>query len=120
MTCYKAVLIACVLSAVSLSADAPVTLKVESGFYLFEPAWIRLKVQVEPDEANRLLRVEIVSDGFSRSSDEDLYGTRSRRTRWIDYPDVPAGDYTVTARVERPTQQPWIATDRFRVIGRDY
>lgn len=107
------------IGTVSLSADEPVRIKLESGYYLFEPAWIRIKVQVEPDEANRGLFVTAVSDSFERSSFEQLEGTRSRRTRWVDWPDVPAGNYTVTAYVDRPGDRPWRAIDGFRVIGRE-
>lgn len=82
-------------------ATNPVAIHVEGGPIKTEPAYVRLRVRVEPDPANRWLTVMIVSEGFGRSSVEQLEGDRSPRTRWIDYPDVPAGDYQAEAVVER-------------------
>lgn len=90
---------------------------VEGGHVRAAPAWIRLRVQVAPDPLNRWLTVAIVSDGFGRSSLEQLDGARAPRTRWVEYPDVPAGVYTVQAIVARPPQRPWRAHAGFQVVG---
>ena len=84
--------VAVVWWALNAVANEPrVRVVVESGYFVRAPAWIRLRVSVEPDAANLVLIVGALSDGFERVSDEQLDGARSRRTRWIEWPAVPAG-----------------------------
>lgn len=99
-------------------ADAQVRIAVESGYYLSEPAYIRLRVTVQPDPANRGLTVAAVSANFETSSYEQLDGASAPRTRWRDWRDIPAGEYVVVADVDRSPQRPWRATTRFTVVGR--
>jgi len=91
---------------------------VESGRILFEPAYIRLRVRVEPDPQNRALAMGIVGDSFETSSLEQLEGDRARITRWVDYKDVPAGDYTAVAQLLRVDGTTETVRDSFQVIGR--
>lgn len=98
------------------AAASPVRVAVVSGNFLSEPAFVRLRVRVEPDAANRVLTTEIESDDFSTSSDEDLrHGTRP--SRWVDFKNVPAGVYTARATVTRGAERPWRATAGFTVLG---
>lgn len=76
---------------------------VEGARTQFEPGYIRVRVMVEPHQDNRGLTVAAISEGFSRSSYEQLEGVRSPRTRWIDWPNVPSGEYDIIARVTRAT-----------------
>lgn len=85
----------------------------------FEPAQIRLRVQVEPHEANRVLMVAAVDGGdVMRRSDEQLEGARSARTRWIEWDGIGAGEYTAVAVVRRADGSEARAQAPFRVISR--
>ena len=106
-----------VLTAVSVRVE-PVTIVVESGYYLFEPAWIRVRVRVEPDPENRALSVAILSDSSETSSLEQLPGDKARATRWVTYKDVPAGDYEAIAYVDRGAHAPWMTRSHFMVLSR--
>lgn len=97
--------------------EPPVRLTIEGGPIKRAPAYVRLRVHVEPDAANRWLSVQIDSGDFLRGSSEALEGERAARTRWIDYRDVPAGQYDVVAIVDRGRARRWVATARFIVVG---
>lgn len=114
----RIIVVAAWVSATVVAAPAPVGVVVESGRFVFEPAWIRVRVQVEPDAANRWLVVEMDSGAFYRRSDEQMEGDRSPRTRWVDWPDTPAGTYAVSATVDRGAERPWRATTTVVVLGR--
>lgn len=91
--------------------DGPnLALTVESSIYSFEPAFVRVRVRVEPNAQNRRLTVGLVSDGFSTSSDENLAGDQARISRWLEFRDVPAGEYTAVAYLLRTNADPLTAT----------
>ena len=98
--------------------DARLRIAVEGGYYQMEPAWIRVRVSVDPDAANRGLLVAAISDGFETSSYEQLEGTASPLTRWKTFKDVPAGTYALIARVDRGHALTWYARTSVTVIGR--
>ena len=95
-----------------------VSIAVEGARVQFEPGQIRLRIRVERDKYNRALTVALVSDGFERSSLEQLEGESSPLVRWVDYRDVPAGEYVVIAIVHRPEDRPIRAEDRLQVLSR--
>lgn len=105
-------LLAVLLCFTALSEPPRVAVRIEGGLIRFAPADIRLRVTVEPNEANRLLVVEADGELFYRSSDEDLTG-ESPRTRWIWYRALPAGSYTVTATVNHR----WRDRQHLEVLG---
>lgn len=108
--------VACGVAAVTTQRLSVV---VERGHIHQAPAWIRLRVRVAPDPANRTLILRAESpDGFARRSDESLEGSRAAKTRWVEWGDVPAGTYTVQATVERGAERPWRASAGFIVLGR--
>ena len=91
------------------SIDDPgrVRITVEGPQYQFEPGHFRLRISVEPDPANRDLTVTAISEMFARSSYEHLDGVHSPRTRWLEYHNIPAGQYVVIATVDRGTEPSW-------------
>lgn len=113
-----AAIVGLVLLAVWARDDAKLRIVVEGGRVQMEPAWIRLRIRVEPDALNRALTVALIGDGFETSSLEQLEGDRARITRWIEYKDVPAGVYAVVAEVYRPPEQAWHAEAEVTVISR--
>ena len=97
--------------------QAQVQIVVEGGLVHFEPATFRLRIRVEPHQDNRGLTAAAIVDGLViRSSYEQLDGS-SPRTRWVQWPDMPAGDYTVLAHLAR-TQQTLTDRAAVTVIGR--
>jgi len=100
------------------SADSGVRVTVESGYFQYEPATIRLKVHVTPDALNRALSIAIYSDEYERGSLEEMDGADAPMTRWVEYRAVPAGEYDAVAVVHRPADQPQIARAAFAVLSR--
>ena len=96
----------------------PVSIAVEGSRYQYEPATVRLRVRVERDPANRALTVALVSDGFERSSLEQLDGTAAPLVRWVEYRDVPFGVYSAVAVVQRTEKGLLRAEDTLTVLGR--
>lgn len=99
--------------------SGPVRVVVEGGHYRYEPAYIRLKITVEPHAANRGLWVQADSGSFATSSYEQLEGEASSRTRWVVWKDLPAGAYTVTATVDRGAERSWHGQAGFTVLSSD-
>lgn len=99
------------------SADSGVRVTVESGYFQYEPATIRLKVRVEPDVLNRALSIAIYSDDYERGSLEELNGADAPITRWIEYRAVPAGEYAAVAVLHRPADRPVRTSAPFMVLG---
>lgn len=93
---------------------------VENARIQFEPGYVRLRIRVEPDPQNRALAVGIVSDGFSTSSLEELDGDRARITRWMSYPDVPAGEYQAVAEVAKADGSTVLVTERLSILSRGF
>jgi hypothetical protein len=98
--------------------DKKLSLAVESGRMSFEPAFIRLRIRVEPDAANRALAVGIVGAEFETSSLEQLAGAGAPKTRWREFKGVPAGEYQAVASVQRADGSQTTVTDRLIVLGR--
>ena len=105
------------LMLMGLAPGPPLTVVVEGGHFKSEPAYVRLRIRVEPDPDNRGLWVSAVSDDFATSSYKQL-ARDSAPTRWVIWKDIPAGVYTVVAVVERGADRPWRASAGFQVIGR--
>lgn len=99
--------------------EAPVRVFLEGPRVQFEPGAIRVRVRVEPHPDNRGLTVAAISEGYSRSSFEQLEGAASPRTRWVSYPDIPAGEYDIIAQLSRVSGE---AADRasLSVLGRGF
>lgn len=98
--------------------EAKLRIAVENAQIQFEPGYVRLRIRVEPDPANRALAVGIVSESFETSSLEQLEGDRARITRWFEYKDVPAGEYWAVAEVYRPSAENWHARTKLTVLPR--
>ena len=97
--------------------QAQVQIIVEGGRIHFEPATFRLRIRVEPHQDNRGLTAAAIADGFIIRSSYEQLDDSSPRTRWIDWPDMPAGEYAVLAQLTR-TQQTLTDRAAVTVIGR--
>jgi hypothetical protein len=88
-----------------------------NGHYFAEPAIIQVTVNVEPDEANRTLRVEADGDSFFRSSEFTLDGRSEKRVHIVEFKNVPAGTYEVRAEVLSEKAVRGLAMQDLEVMG---
>jgi hypothetical protein len=82
-------------------ADKPadeLTLRMTPRF-VSAPGFLRSLIRVAPNDANRVLRVEIDSDNYYRSSDIALEGASAPTSHFVDWKDVPAGKYDLIVSV---------------------
>ena len=113
-------LMATALAAAAVSRDAAadvVELRVR-GRYLYAPATVRIIVVVEPDTANRSLRVELDGDRMFRGSTLTLEGAAEKRLHEIQFKEVPPGRYIVLAAVHSAHDVRGTATQNVDVLGR--
>jgi hypothetical protein len=68
----------------------------------FAPAFLRVRIRVDPHADNRSLEVIADSGGFYRSSEIQLEGDRSPATFEIQLRDVPQGEYRVLGVLRDP------------------
>lgn len=61
----------------------------------FAPASVQVRIRIQPDESDRWVALEFQSEDFYRRSDWSVEGARVLYS-WIQ-PDLPAGEYQVTA-----------------------
>ena len=69
------------------------------GRYFSEPATVQITVAVEPDAANRVLRVEADGDRLYRSTELTLQGETDKRLHSVEFKNLPAGAYELRAEV---------------------
>lgn len=67
-------------------------------------AVIRFGVRVLPREDQRLIRAEIISDSYYRSSDVALEGAAAPYVTWITWRDLPDGHYRIVATLYTATR----------------
>ena len=91
---------AALVSAGAVCGDAAEVIEIRlRGRYFMEPATVHITVAVEPDEANRVLRIEADGDTVFRASDLSLSGANEKRMHAIQFKNLPAGTYTLRAQV---------------------
>ena len=78
---------------------APVAIVVEYGTILPHDATARLRVTIDPQKLNRGLWVAIESTGYASAHYEQLAGAQAPKTRWVEFADLPDGNYTAWARL---------------------
>lgn len=59
------------------------------------PATVRIRISVPPDAGNRALQIMADSDAYSRSSQMPLEGENSPGNIFLEYRNLPAGEYQV-------------------------
>ena len=101
-------------------ADKPadeLTLRLTPRF-VSAPGYLRSLIRVAPHEANRMLRVEIDSAGYYRSSDIQLDGASAPTNHFVDWKEVPAGKYSLIVSVMGPSGDPRVVRHLdFQVLG---
>jgi hypothetical protein len=69
------------------------------GRFFAEPATVQITVAVAPDALNRLLRIQADSGDFYRASELTLEGDGDKRLHYVEFKNLPAGSYLLTAEV---------------------
>jgi hypothetical protein len=87
------------------------------GRYYAEPATVQITVAVEPDAVNRALRVEAESERMFRSSEITLAGAGEKRIHTLEFKNLPAGDYVLSAQVFSSNEMRAVATQQLTVSG---
>ena len=87
------------------------------GRYYAEPATVQITVAVEPDAVNRALRIEADSGLLFRSSEVALNGAGEKRIHTVEFKNLPAGEYTLSAQVYSTTELRAQATQSLTVSG---
>ena len=82
------------------------------------PGYLRSMIRVAPNASNRVLRLEIDSDGYYRSSDIALEGASAPVSHFVEWKEVPAGQYSLTVSVLGPGGDARVVrTTNFQVLG---
>jgi hypothetical protein len=112
-------LAAALLSAAgTIATDATDVVEIRlRGRYYAEPATVQLTVAVEPDALNRTLRVEAESEYMLRSSEITLAGAGEKRIHTLEFKNLPAGNYTLSAQVYGADDVRGVATQLLTVSG---
>ena len=98
------------------SADE-LTLRLTPRF-VSAPGYLRSLIRVAPHDANRVLRVEIDSESYYRSSDIQLEGASAPTSHFVDWKEVPAGKYSLIVSVMGPSGDPRVVRHLdFQVLG---
>ena len=87
------------------------------GRYYAEPATVQITIAVEPDAVNRSLRVEADSERMFRSSEIVLAGAGEKRIHTLEFKNLPAGEYTLSAQVYSRSEMRAVATQQLTVSG---
>ena len=106
-----------VLVALPVDGGSQLTMRA-SPAQSFAPSFVRVQVRIEPHADNRWLEVIAESDEFYRSSEIQLDGDRAPATTYLEYPNLPGGDYQIVGVLkDGAAHQRSIARDHVRVIG---
>jgi hypothetical protein len=108
------------LSATGPRALEPVHIAASPAI-AFAPAFLRIRVRVEPQAANRTLAIAAESDGYYRRSLIELEGDNNGpRTFFVEFKNVPAGAYELSAVVTNAIgKHVGVATQGVQVLSRE-
>ena len=81
------------------------------------PASVQTLVRVSPHADNRLLRVLIDGEQFTRSSDTQLDGVDAAKHHFFMWQSLPPGTYSIVATVYGPLGVREQRQSSFEVIG---
>jgi hypothetical protein len=92
------------------------TLRITPRF-VSAPGFLRSLIRVAPHADNRLMRVEIDSAGYYRSSEIQLDGASAPMSHFMDWKEVPAGNYDLIVTVMGTTGPRVVRHLTFQVLG---
>ena len=122
MSCRSIALALLIVAAAStagpLVGDAKEIVEIRlRGRYYAEPATVQITIAVEPDGQNRSLRVEAESERMFRSSQINLDGANEKRIHTLEFKNLSAGEYTLSAQVLSNDDVRAVATQQLTVSG---
>jgi len=82
------------LAVAPINGTEPLKMNVSPAQSL-APAYLRVRVTVEPNAINRSVVVVAESDDYYRSSEMPLEGDQGPRTLFFEFRGVPSGDYQI-------------------------
>ena len=85
--------------------------------FAFAPASVQTMVRVLPHSENRVLRVMIDGEQFTRSSDTQLDGADAAKHYFFTWQSLPSGTYSIVATVYGPLGVREQRSSSFEVIG---
>lgn len=85
--------------------------------FVAAPGFLRSLIRVAPNADNRLMRVEIDSDSYYRSSEIQLDGASAPMSHFMDWKQVPAGKYDLIVTVIGPSGPRVVRHLNFQVLG---
>lgn len=85
--------------------------------FVSAPGYLRSLIRVAPNAENRLMRVEIDSAGYYRSSEIQLDGASAPMSHFMDWKEVPAGKYDLTVTVIGQSGTRAVRHLNFQVLG---
>ena len=88
-----------------------------SGSVALAPAVLRSTVFVEQHPDNRMLRVSIDGENYFGSSDIPLEGSESKRSHFLEWKGLPAGEYQVSTELYGATGRRATLVRQFTVVG---
>lgn len=96
---------------------APVAVVIEHGTVLPHQGTARLRVTVDPRSMNRGLWTAIEASGYATAHYEQLEGAKSPKTRWVEFRDLPDGNYTAWVRLLRDHGE--VSASLTFIVGQD-
>ena len=85
--------------------------------FAFAPASVQTLVRISPHADNRVLRVVIDGEQFTRSSDTQLDGADAAKHHFFTWQSLPPGTYSIVATVYGPLGVREQRLSGFEVIG---
>lgn len=86
---------------------------------LYQGGDVLATASIDPSANNRTLEIAIDGPDYFASTSEQLDGEEAARTHRMMFRQLPAGEYTADAVVEREGGRPLHASIRFSVAGRE-
>jgi len=100
------------LFAHAVLADRAIRIRRATPVVAFAPTGVRIEVDVPINAENRAVIVQCDGDDFSRSSGWTVDGLNGRAFYAVEWRELPAGAYDVTAIVRSATAERGRATAR--------
>lgn len=119
MTTKTLLLIGGLVATMALPGTAGEVVEIRlNGRYFASPATVQMVIAVEPDAANRTLRIEADGDTMYRSTEVSLEGKTEKRLHTVEFKNLQAGTYEVRAEVLSSGGVRGMATQDLQVTGR--
>jgi hypothetical protein len=119
MNCRLLALGAALIAVTAISGSARGLIEIRlQGRYFSEPATVQMIIAVEPDQANRVLRIEADGDHMFRATEVTLEGASEKRLHNIEFKNLAAGSYELRAELFSSNEMRAVAREDLMVMGK--